>query len=130
MTAHPNLNVLERGLAAFAARDMAALREIFHETLRWHYASTSSLAGTYEGLDEVFELFARRAALSGDTYRVHVEEVVANDHFVSLIARTRAERGAVKYEDSICYVYRMNGGKVVEAWGMPAHPERERKFYG
>lgn len=127
---HPHLALLERGLAAFAARDMATLRALFHEKLRWHYASTSSLAGTYEGLDEVFELFARRAALSGETYRLHVEHAIANDTFCTILGRTRAERGVVNYEDTICYVYRVDGGRVVEAWGIPGNPERERKFYG
>lgn len=129
-TAHPHLTLLERGLAAFAARDMATLRDIFHEGVRWHYVGTSSLAGTYDGLEEVFELFARRAALSGETYRLHVEHASANDDFVTLLGRTRAERGSVRHDDSICYVYRVDEGKVVEAWGIPGHPERERKFYG
>lgn len=127
---HPHLQMLEHGLAAFAARDMAKLRELFHEGLRWHYLGKSQLAGTYEGLDEVFELFARRAALTGETYRLHVDQAIANDHFCTLIGRTRAERDGKSYEDSICYVYRIDEGKVVEAWGIPGHPERERKFYG
>jgi ketosteroid isomerase-like protein len=130
MSPHPNLKMLERGLAAFAARDMAVLRELFHEGLRWHYVSTSSLAGTYEGLDEVFELFARRAALSGETYRLHVEHAIANDCFVTVLGKTHAERPGHRYEDTICLVYRVDEGQVVEAWGIPGHPEQERKFYG
>jgi ketosteroid isomerase-like protein len=130
MTPHPHLQMLERGLAAFAARDMATLRELFHEGLRWHYLGTSVLAGRYEGLDQVFELFARRAALTSETYRLHVESAIANDHFCTVIARARAERDGVKHEDSMCLVYRVEGGQVVEAWSIPGHPERERKFYG
>jgi ketosteroid isomerase-like protein len=127
---HANLDRLQRGLRAFAAKDMAALRELFHEGVEWHYGGTSILAGTYRGLDEVFELFARRAALSGNTYRFEVEQAVANDQFVSVLGRTRAERGSERYEDTISYVYRIVDGLVVEAWGQPAHPSREQKFYG
>ncbi len=130
MTAHPNLERLDRGLRAFAARDMPELRELFREDLRWHYGGTSSLAGTYVGLEEVFELFARRAALSGDTYRLHVEQAIANDDFVTILGHTRSQRGAERYEDSICYVYRVEEGRVCEAWGIPGHPEAERAFYG
>lgn len=127
---HPNLERLKRGLAAFASRDMATLREMFHEGVEWHYQGTSILAGTYRGLEEVFEMFARRAALSGETYRLEVEAAIANDEFVTLLGRTRAQRGSEKYEDTICYVYRVDEGLVVEAWGLPGHPSREKKFYG
>lgn len=130
MTQHPHLQLLQRGLAAFAAHDMATLREMFHEQLRWHYVSSSLLAGTYEGLDEVFELFAKRAALSGNTYRLHVEHAMANDDFCTVLGRTHAERDGQVYEDSICLTYRILDGRVVEAWGIPGHPEQERKFYG
>jgi ketosteroid isomerase-like protein len=127
---HPNLERLERGVSAFHARDMATLRTLFHEGVEWHYGGTSILAGTYRGLDEVFELFARRAALSGDTYRLEIEQAIANDQFITIIGRTRAHRGDEKLEDTICYVYRMVDGLVVEAWGHPGHPSREKKFYG
>jgi len=127
---HPNLERLKRGLQAFAQRDMATLRELFHEGVEWHYGGTSLLAGTYRGLDEVFELFARRAALSNNSYRLEVEQAIANDEFVSMIGRTRAERGSERYEDTISYVWRVADGLVVEAWGHPGHPSREQKFYG
>lgn len=127
---HRNLHILGEGLQAFASRDMAKLRDIFHDGVCWHYAGTSVLCGTYIGLGEVFELFAKRAALSGNTYRLQVEQAIASDDFVTVLGRTRAERDGEVYEDSICYVYRVQNGKVIEAWGIPATPERERAFYG
>jgi ketosteroid isomerase-like protein len=125
-----NLERLERGLRAFAARDLAALRELFHEDVLWHYGGSSCLAGDYHGLDEVFELFARRAALSHESYRLEVKQAIANDDFVTVIGRTRAKREDASYEDSIVLVYRIEGERVVEAWAHPARPEAERAFYG
>lgn len=130
MTMHRHLHLLGEGLQAFASRDMAKLRDIFHDGVRWHYTGTSVLAGTYVGLEEVFELFARRAALSQETYALQVDQAIATDDFVTVLGRTRAQREGAVYEDSICYVYRVERGKVVEAWGIPANPERERAFYG
>lgn len=127
---HRNLHILGEGLQAFASRDMAKLREIFHDGVCWHYGGKSMLAGTYIGLHEVFELFARRAALSNETYALQVNQAIADDDFVTVLGRTRAERDGEVYEDSICYVYRVERGKVIEAWGIPGNPERERAFYG
>lgn len=130
MTMHRNLHLLGEGLQAFGSRDMAKLREIFHDGVCWHYAGTSVLSGKYIGLAEVFELFARRAALSADTYTLQVDQAIANDDFVTVLGRTRARRDDEVYEDCICYVYRVERGKVIEAWGIPGNPERERAFYG
>lgn len=127
---HPNLDRLEKGLRAFAARDLGTLREFFAEDVLWHYTSTSVLGGDYHGLYEVFELFAKRAALSAESYRLHVEHAVANDDFCTVIGTTRAQRGDERYEDSVCLVYRVENDLVVEAWTLPGHPERERAFYG
>lgn len=127
---HSNLHLLDEGLQAFASRDMSKLREIFHDGVVWHYAGQSCLSGTYLGLPEVFELFARRAALSHETYALEVDQAIATDDFVTVLGRTRAEREGEVYEDSICYVYRVEHGKVIEAWGIPGHPDRERAFYG
>lgn len=127
---HRNLERLERGLAAFAAHDLAVLREFFHEQVQWHHGGISVLAGTYRGWDEVFELFARRAALSNETYQLVVEGALANDDFVTIQGRTHAHRDGARYEDSVVYVYRVENNRVIEAWGHPGHPEKERAFYG
>ncbi len=100
----------------------------------WHYGGTSVLAGLYVGFAEVFELFARRAALSEDTYAVHLEQAIANDEFITVLMRCTGARAlgggrTKKLEQSICYVYRLVEGKVVEAWGHPSDPEAERVFY-
>jgi ketosteroid isomerase-like protein len=126
---HHNLVLLDRGMAAFAAHDLAVLGELFSEELLWHHGGKSVLAGTYRGIDEVFELFARRAAMTGDTYSVSIESAVANDSFVTVLARVSARCGDKTLSDGQCSVYRIASGKVVEAWHMFATPEAEADLY-
>lgn len=129
MADHPNLEMLRRGMAAFAARDRDALDELFDENLVWHHGGTSELAGDYFGTEEVFTLFARRAALTDETYRVVVESAVANDVFITVLSRAHARIGARSYDDALCSVYRVIDGKLIEAWTLPAHPDVEERFY-
>ncbi len=98
--------------------------------MKWHYGGTSVLAGDYVGLGEVFELFARRAALSENTYAVSVEQAIADDCFVTVLMRGTAERGERKLDQKICFVYRVVDGQVVEAWAHPSDPASEQAFYG
>jgi len=131
MAGHPNLERLRRGMAAFAEHDLATLKELIDPEIIWHHQGTSLLAGDYHGIDEIFQHFARRAALSADTYRVSVQQAIASDEFVTCLAATYAEReDGDPYEDTVCLVYRIVGGKVVEAWAHPASPEKEAEFYG
>jgi ketosteroid isomerase-like protein len=131
MSEHPNLARLRRGMAAFAAHDLATLKELIAPEIVWHHLGSSAIAGDYQGIAEIFHHFARRAALTGDTYAVSVQQAIACDEFITVLAHIRAEReeGAA-YEDTLCTVYRIVEGMVVEAWAMPASPEREAEFYG
>ena len=131
MAEHPNLVLLRRGMAAFAAHDLATLKELFSEDIRWHHMGTSILSGDYSGLGEIFEHFARRAALTGNTYEVVVLQAIAADQFISVVSKVEAKRDDGKrYSDVICIVYRIVSGRCVEAWVHPAAPEAEAEFYG
>lgn len=130
---HPNLKMLERGMAAFAAKDLATLAQLFVEGLIWHHGGRSILAGDYVGVDEVFTLFARRAAMTDDTYRVQVLHAAATDSVISVVSRIHAERAKKSYDDELVSVYRIDEagtGRVVEAWHHPAHPKHEAQFFG
>ena len=126
---HPNLVLLERGLAAFAAHDLVTLTELFSDDLQWHYGGTSELAGDYDGIDAVFALFARRAAMTGETFRFEADEAIADSCFVTVLAKVSARSRRGDYQDRHCVVYRLDGGKVVEAWHHPARPQLEAEFY-
>jgi ketosteroid isomerase-like protein len=126
---HPNLELLERGVAAFAAHDLVTLSALFSDDLQWHYGGTSELAGDYDGVDAVFALFARRAMMTNETYTFEPDEAVADSCFVTVLAKVSARASGRTYEDRHCVVYRLDGGKVVEAWHHPARPEIEAAFY-
>lgn len=95
----------------------------------WHWAGSSVLAGVYVGFEEMSEMFARRAALSADTYAVHLEQSIVNDDFITVFMRATAQRDGKTLAQTICYVYRLSKDKVVEAWGLPSDPEAERAFW-
>ncbi len=130
-TAHPNLQVLERGMAAFAAHDLATLEGIIHPDVLWHQLGESCLAGDLRGIDEIFVFFARRAAMTADTYRVEVAGAVATDAFITVLATVHASIEGRSFTHGLCSVYRVDESKrVVEAWHHPADPKGEADFYG
>jgi len=118
--AHPNEDVMREGIAAFTRGDLDALTEkYFAEDIRWHFPGRSPLAGDYEGVDQVIELFGLLFELTGGTYRVEVEDIVANDEHVFVLYTGRAERAGRQLEERTVLVSRIRDGKQAETWIYP-----------
>jgi ketosteroid isomerase-like protein len=118
--AHPNEDLLRDGFAAFGRGDIEELRtKTFAEDIRWHVPGRSPLAGVYEGLEQVLQLFARLAELSGGTFSVELHDVLANDEHVAALTTQRGERAGKQLMDNTVIVYHIRDGKVSEAWNHP-----------
>ena len=94
MSAHRNADVVRQGFDRFAQGDVAALRDLFAEDATWHIPGASSMAGTYEGPDAIIALLRRTAELTGGTYRVDLQWVVADDEHIAAVYRARGNREA------------------------------------
>ena len=83
--AHPNEELARRGYDAFSNGDIDALRPVVADNTIFHEPGRNSVAGDYQGIDQMLGFFGTVAERSGDTFRVTVHDVVANDeHAVGL----------------------------------------------
>ena len=115
--AHPNEDLVREGFAAFGRGDMDALRDqIFAEDIRYHIPGRSPIAGNYEGIEQVFQLFARIFELSGGTFRTELHDVVANDGHAAALFTIRGERAGKQLNDNMVQTYHIRDGRVSEAW--------------
>src|SRR5829696_9436570 len=75
------LGALHAAQAAFYAGegDVAALRELLTEDVRWHVPGRNAIAGTHEGIDAVLAYFARRRKLAARSFRMHPRELLVGD---------------------------------------------------
>jgi len=75
--AHPNEDLVRGGFEAFGRGDLDALRrEYFAEDIRWHIPGRGQLAGDYEGVGQVLELFGRAFELTSGTLLLDLHDVV------------------------------------------------------
>jgi uncharacterized protein len=118
--AHPNEELMREAVAAFQRGDMDALRNrYFAEDIRWHFPGRSPLAGDYEGVAQVLESFGRLFELTGGTYRVELNDVIANDEHAIVLYTGRAERAGRQLADRTVLTARILGGKQAEVWVHP-----------
>jgi uncharacterized protein len=127
---HPNEAPIREAFAAFSQGDMDALRnQYFTEDIRWHIAGRNPLAGDYEGVAQVLEVFGRIAELSEGTFVVDLHDVLANDEQAVALWTGRGERAGKKLENSIAQVIRIRDGKWIEVWGYSADQYAFDEFF-
>jgi ketosteroid isomerase-like protein len=112
---HPNARLVRGLFAAFHARDLAAIRAAVPEDAVWHFPGRSGqLAGTHAGRDAILGFLARVAALTGGSFRLELDDVVANDRTAVALFRGRAERNGRMLDNPTCLRLRIEDGRIRE----------------
>ncbi len=114
--AHPNEDLMRKGLEAFGKGDMETVQDLFADDIVWHVPGTSQLSGDYKGQGEVLGWLGKNAELSGGTLRTEVHDVLANDEHAVALFTVTAQREGKSLRDNACQVAHVSGGKVTESW--------------
>ena len=113
--AHPNEDVVRESSAARERGDMDAIQKYWTEGIRYHFPERSSIAGDYQGIEQVRQLFARMAEQAG-TVSVELQDVLANDEYAVAMITTPGEQAGMPLNGNTVTVYHFRDGKVTEVW--------------
>jgi uncharacterized protein len=111
----PDVEVIQRGYAAFSAGDMGTLTELFADDAVWYAPGRGSLSGTRRGRDEILSLFGELMTRSGGTLVVTLDEVVGGDNHTVALNTNRATRNGTTLEQEAVVVFQLRDGRVTEA---------------
>ncbi len=126
--AHINVSVLEKGFAAFAGGDMAALGELFTDDVKWHTGGQNRFSGDYTGKGTVFTYFGEFIS-DMDSFEQNLHSVLADDeHGVALVVGT-ATRGDDKLDFKTVLVFHFQASQVSECWVVPMDPYAADEFW-
>ena len=112
MTERPHVQLVRRLYEAFAARDMAAINELFHPTIVIDQSPELPWGGHYEGMEGALAFF--QVLTSHVTSKVTLERLIdAGDHVVAL-GRTRGVVNATgaEFDVPIAHVWTLQEGKA------------------
>ena len=119
MAEHPNAERMRRGFEAFAAGDFAALAELIAPDCTWRIRGASAVAGEYRGRDAIFGLLRRTAELSGGSYRVEPQWIVASDERLVIVYRAMGERDGRALDIDQALLCRLADGLLIEVDALP-----------
>jgi ketosteroid isomerase-like protein len=110
----------QRQAEMYAGGPMAPVADLLTDDVVWHVGGESSIAGERRGWDAVLRSFAARRELSGETLRMHPDEVVAAgpDVVVQLVGGTVSLDGRIVSWRTVG-LYRVERGRVREARLVP-----------
>jgi ketosteroid isomerase-like protein len=130
MAAHPNVDLIQRGFAAFNAADMAGLAELLDENVSQHMAGSNPVfAGDHYGRDNVFAMYGRLGETSGGTFRAELEHVWANDNTAIALYRAVAERDGRRLDMRNALVFSISNGKVTKLVDIADDVEEQDAFW-
>ena len=128
MTAQ-NAELIRRGYAAFARAYLPTVFDIFDQDITWHVPGSSPLSGDYKGHGEVGGFFARTMELSGGTFAIDIQDVLAQQDQVVVLCTVSAERHGQSWSSPEVHVWRVAGGRAVAFREFQGDEQTEDAFW-
>jgi uncharacterized protein len=118
MNSQPNssiYSVVRRYANAWAANDLAAILDCYHDEVVFHYFGRSSLAGIHRGKAACFAIL-KQVREKTNRKLVSIQDVLAGEHFGLIVAVERFERDGVSVALERMLRYSVRDGKLAECW--------------
>lgn len=97
--------------------------------ITWHVPGTSPLSGDYKGHGEVGGFFARTMELSGGTFAIDIQDVLAAGERVVVLCTVSAERHGQSWSSPEVHVWRVTGGRAVDFCEFQGNEHTEDAFW-
>jgi uncharacterized protein (TIGR02246 family) len=112
---HPNAALIRRLYSAWAAGDMATVRECFAPDAVWHVPGRSLIAGDHRGWEAIArDFYGRLRELTDGSFKAELTDVLADDRVGVALQHATGTRGERRLDIGACQVMRLRDGKIVE----------------
>ena len=117
MPEHPNVIYVRNLFAAFERADLAEIQTAIPSDAVWHFPGRSGkLAGSHRGRDAILAFLMNVAGLTGGSFRLDMEDVVADDRFAIALFRGHGTRNGKTLDNPTCLKMRFADGRIAEVW--------------
>ena len=124
-----NAELIRRAYGAFSRADLTTVFGIFGQDITWHVPGSSPLSGDYKGHDQVGGFFAATMGLSGGTFTIDVQDVLAQQDRVVVLCVVAAERHGQSWSSPEVHVWRVAGTKAVDFREFQGDQQDEDNFW-
>jgi ketosteroid isomerase-like protein len=107
----------------YAGGSGTALRQLLDPDITWTVPGTSTIAGTYRGLEQVLDYFRRRRDIAAGTFHMERRDVLVGDgdRIAALTDGVATIRGR-EHRWSTVGLYDIADERVIACWLLPLDP--------
>jgi ketosteroid isomerase-like protein len=127
--AEENRRLIEGLYASFTRWEIPAVFQALDENIFWHIPGRGPLSGDYRGHAEVLRFFQSFMQMSGGTFRVEVQDLLANDRRVLALVTESAERDGRKWSSPQVHAWTIERGKATVFWQFQGDQQTEDEFW-
>ena len=114
---HPNAARIRALFVAFKAADLATIQATIPEHAVWHFPGRKGkLAGSHRGRQAILQFLMAVPQLTGGTFHLDMEGVLADDTHAVAFFRGRGTREGKTLDNPTCLRMRLENGQVMEVW--------------
>ncbi len=128
-TAEANKALILSGYEAFKRGNIQGVFGLFAEDILWHVPGRGPLSGDYRGHAEVLGFFERFMVLSGGTFRIQIDDVLAKGDQVVVLCRHSAQRGGRSWSSPQVEVWTVKDNRATVFWQYQGDQQAEDEFW-
>jgi ketosteroid isomerase-like protein len=114
---------------AFSRGELQTVFATFDEHIFWHVPGRGPLSRDYRGHTEVRGFFEHFMSLSGGTFRLQVDHVLAKDDRVVVLCTESARRGGRSWSSPQVHVWTIKDGKATVFCEYMGDQQAEDEFW-
>ena len=107
---------IRRAFAGVANGQPEALLDLLDDEVRWTILGSAPFSGTYNGKSDLIErLLMPLSEILDGHLRIEIDSIIESADFATVQARGFSKtRDGREYNNTYCYVYRFQEGKIIE----------------
>jgi uncharacterized protein len=127
--AEENRRLIEGAYEAFSRGDIPAVLRVLDERILWHVPGRGPLSANYMGHQQVLGFFQKFQELSNGTFRIRIDDVLANEHRVVVLVTESARRRNRDWSSPQVHAWTIEGGKASVFWQFQGDQQTEDEFW-
>jgi uncharacterized protein len=128
-TAEANAAMIRGAYDAFSRGDIVSVFAIFAEDILWHVPGRGPLSREYRGHSDVQGFFEQFMGLSGGTFRIRIDEILAKGDRVVVLCTETAQRAGRTWASPQVHVWTMKDGRAIAFWEFEGDQQGEDEFW-
>ena len=127
--AQANAALIKSAYDAFSRGDTKSAFAVFAENILWHVPGRGPLSRDYRGHAEVAGFFDHFMGLSEGTFRLQIDQILADRDRVVVLCRESASRAGRSWSSPQVHVWTVKDGRATAFWEYEGDQQGEDEFW-